>query len=151
MFTCPNTICGTQIVGKGRLCVTSFFYKYETSTTYPLYETTQHFILKNDWCLWVQSTLPTTRLYPQSGYNQKIYSIKLCNAEPQQLDMHLTTPYFVLCLIFVHIGFSTLYMPDSVTRFTKILPLWQNFNNLCVIYQSIFIIWKNVKPPFGTF
>ena len=59
-----------RIVFKGRLWVTSFIYKYKTSTTYPLYETTQCFILINKWCSWVQSTLPTICLYPQSGYDQ---------------------------------------------------------------------------------
>ena len=29
----------TRIVGKGGFWVTSFIYEYETSTTYPLYET----------------------------------------------------------------------------------------------------------------
>ena len=37
--------------------------------TYPLYETTQHFVLINKWCLRVQSVLPTICLYPQSGYD----------------------------------------------------------------------------------
>ena len=37
----------TWIVGKGGLWVTSFIYKYKTSTTYPLYETTQCFVLIN--------------------------------------------------------------------------------------------------------
>ena len=41
-----------------RLWVTSFIYKYETSTTYPLNETMQCFKLLNKWCLWVQSALP---------------------------------------------------------------------------------------------
>ena len=59
----------TRFVGKGRLWVTSFIYKYKTSTTYPLYEATQCFVLINKWCLWVQSALPTIRLYPQSGYD----------------------------------------------------------------------------------
>ena len=36
--------CGTRIVGKGRLWVTSFIYKYKTSTAYPLYETTRCFV-----------------------------------------------------------------------------------------------------------
>ena len=39
--------CWTRIVGKGRLWVTSFIYKYKTSTTYPLYETMHRFILLN--------------------------------------------------------------------------------------------------------
>ena len=59
----------TQIVGKGTLWVTSFIYKYKTSTTYPLYETTQCFVLINKWHSWVQSALPTIHLYQQSGYN----------------------------------------------------------------------------------
>ena len=37
----------TRILGKGGLWVTSFIFKYETSTTYPQYETTQCFILIN--------------------------------------------------------------------------------------------------------
>ena len=61
--------CRTQIVGQGGLGVTSFIYMYKTSTTYPLYETTQHFVLINKWRSWVQSALPTIRLYPQSGYD----------------------------------------------------------------------------------
>ena len=60
----------TRIVGKGGLWVMSFIYKYKTSTTYPLYETMQCFVLINKWRLWVQSTLPTIGLYPQSGYDQ---------------------------------------------------------------------------------
>ena len=35
----------TRIVGKGGLWVTSFIYKYKTSTTYPLFETMQYFVL----------------------------------------------------------------------------------------------------------
>ena len=35
------------IVGKGGLWLTSFIYEYKTSTTYPRYETTRHFILIN--------------------------------------------------------------------------------------------------------
>ena len=63
----------TWIVGKDRLWVTSFIYKYKTSTTYPLYETTWRFVLINKWCLWVQSALSTIRLihnlpYPQSAF-----------------------------------------------------------------------------------
>ena len=54
-------------VGPG-LWVTSFIYKYKTSTTYPLYETTQCFVIINMWCLWGQSALPTIRLYPQSDH-----------------------------------------------------------------------------------
>ena len=62
----------TRIVRKGRLWLTSFIYKYKTSTTYPLYETTWCFILINKWCLWVKSTKPTICLFPQShGYDQK--------------------------------------------------------------------------------
>ena len=34
-----NLIRRTQVEGKGRLWVTSFFYKYKTSTTYPLFLT----------------------------------------------------------------------------------------------------------------
>ena len=45
----------TWIVGKGGLWVTSFIYKYKTSTTYPLYETTWRFILLHKWHSWVQS------------------------------------------------------------------------------------------------
>ena len=37
----------TRIVGKGGLWVTSFIYKYKTSTTYPLYETMRCFVLIN--------------------------------------------------------------------------------------------------------
>ena len=37
--------CRTRFVGKGGLWGTSFIYKYGTSTTYPLYETMQCFIL----------------------------------------------------------------------------------------------------------
>ena len=37
----------TRIVRKGRLHVTSFIFKYKTPTTYPLYETTRHFLLIN--------------------------------------------------------------------------------------------------------
>ena len=33
-------------IGPG-LWVISFIYKYETSATYPLYETTQHFVVIN--------------------------------------------------------------------------------------------------------
>ena len=62
----------TWIVGKDRLWVTSFIYKYKTSTTYPLYETTWHFILINKWCLWVHSKLRAIRLYMQSRYNHFI-------------------------------------------------------------------------------
>ena len=68
--------CQTWIVGKGGFWVTSFIYKYETSTTHPLYETTRHFILINKWPLWGQSTLPTISLYPQSGSDQ-------CKTEPR--------------------------------------------------------------------
>ena len=63
-------LCRTQIVGKGGLWVASFIYKYKTSTTYPLYETTQSFVVINKWRSWVQSALPTIHLYPQSGYDQ---------------------------------------------------------------------------------
>ena len=38
-----NFLSWTQIVGKGRLWVTSFIYKYKTYTTYPLYDTMQCF------------------------------------------------------------------------------------------------------------
>ena len=48
-------------MGKGRLWVTSFIYKYETSTTYALYETMQHFVQINDAC---EYNLP----YPQSAF-----------------------------------------------------------------------------------
>ena len=64
----------TRIVGKGGLWVMSFINKCETSTTYHLNETTQHFVLINKLCLWVQSAfthnlpLPTTCLYPQSAF-----------------------------------------------------------------------------------
>ena len=51
-------------MGKGWLWVISFIYKYETSTTHPLYETTQCFILINKWYSWVQFTLPTIRVQP---------------------------------------------------------------------------------------
>ena len=37
----------TRIVGKGGLWVTSFIYKYKISTTHPLYETMQCFVLIN--------------------------------------------------------------------------------------------------------
>ena len=40
-------VCWSRIVGKGRLWVASFIYKYETSTTYPLYETMRCFVLIN--------------------------------------------------------------------------------------------------------
>ena len=40
-------LCWTQIVGKGGLWVTTFIYKHETSTTCPIYETTQCFVLIN--------------------------------------------------------------------------------------------------------
>ena len=58
------------------LWVTSFIYKYETSTTYPLYETTRRFVLINKWHSWVQSALPTIRFFPQSGYDQHISSFR---------------------------------------------------------------------------
>ena len=49
----------------------SFIYKNKTSTTYPLYETTRHFILiKNDFC---EYNLP----YPQSRYDLKNYPNEL--------------------------------------------------------------------------
>ena len=51
-------------VGKGGLWVTSFIYKDETSTTYPLCETMPCFVLINKCCSWVQSALPTIRVCP---------------------------------------------------------------------------------------
>ena len=59
----------TRIVRKGRLHVTSFIFKYKTPTTYPLYETTRHFLLINKGRLWVPSALRAIHLYVQSGYN----------------------------------------------------------------------------------
>ena len=56
----------TRIVG-------NIIHKFKTSTTYPLYETMQHFVLINKWCSWVQSALPTIRLYPQSRYDQFLH------------------------------------------------------------------------------
>ena len=66
----------TRIVGKGGLWVMSFIYKYKTSTTYPLYETTWRFVLINKWHSRVQSALPTICLYPQSRYDWFISCLK---------------------------------------------------------------------------
>ena len=47
-------------IGPG-LWVTSFIYNYETSITYPLYETTRHFVL--------MTFVSTICLNPQSGHD----------------------------------------------------------------------------------
>ena len=80
-FSAPY--CLTRIVCKVRLWKTSFIYKYETSTTYPLYERTQCFIQIND-ILEYNFTLPTICLYPQSAFthnpgttHQIIYLVQL--------------------------------------------------------------------------
>ena len=50
--------CIIFYVGPG-LWTTSFIYKYETYTTYHLYETTRYLITINKWRSWVQCVLPT--------------------------------------------------------------------------------------------
>ena len=87
-----NFLHWTRIVCKGRLHITSFIYKYKTSTTYPLYETTRCFILINKWRLWVQSGLHAIRLYMQSAFtcNLPLHAIQV-----QQffiIKMHLSVP-----------------------------------------------------------
>ena len=64
-------ICRTWIVCKGGLHVTSFIYKYKTSTTYPLYGITQHFVLINKWHLLAQSARRAIRLMCNLGTSQK--------------------------------------------------------------------------------
>ena len=65
-------------MGKGGFWVTSFIYKYKTSTTYPLYEI-RDICTNKKWHLWVQSALATIHAYPQSGYDQKIAKIEIQN------------------------------------------------------------------------
>ena len=61
---------GPGLWGKGGLWLVSFIYKYERSTTYPLNEATQCFILINKWCLWAQSTLPTIWVRPLNDWQK---------------------------------------------------------------------------------
>ena len=35
--------------------------------------------------------------------------------------------------------------PSSVTRFGKILPLWQKFTSLWQIFEGLFLIWQNAE------
>ena len=37
---------------------------------------------------------------------------------------------------------------DSVTRFGKISPLWQNFKTLWESLEGLFSIWHNCKPTY---
>ena len=75
--THPDYYHRTLIVGKGRLWVTLFIYKYETSTTCPLNETTQRFVLINKWCLWVQSAC--LKILKQNLVKTfKHFSFKIC-------------------------------------------------------------------------
>ena len=39
----------------------------------------------------------------------------------------------------------------SVTRFGKILPLWQNFETLWLFFEGLFLYWANFEPNWANF
>ena len=39
----------------------------------------------------------------------------------------------------------------SVTRFGKILPLWQKFSSIWQIFNGLFLIWQNAEPTLAIF
>ena len=82
-------------MGKGGLWVTSFIYKYKTSTTYYLYETMQWFVLKNKWHLWVQSALPTSAFTHNPG-TTKYFVCKMAFMCISCICRLLVWRYFVL-------------------------------------------------------
>ena len=38
---------------------------------------------------------------------------------------------------------------SSVTRFGKILPLWQRFTSIWQFFDSLFLIWQNAEPTLA--
>ena len=47
-----------------------------------------------------------------------------------------------------HFGFKS-SSPSSVTRFGKILPLWQKFTSLKQIVDGLFLFLQNAEPTLA--
>ena len=118
-------------MGKGGLWLTSFIYKYKTSTTYPLYETMRCFVLINKSHLWVQSAKPTIRLYPQFGYD--LFFIYLFFFKHSPRPASIRHPVFV----------SPTFVPGYF--------LFPQINLLCLsIYVALGILSKTIPTYVGT-
>ena len=44
-----------------------------------------------------------------------------------------------------------IYRRISVTRFGEILPLWQNFESLWLLFEGLFCIGQNFEPNWAHF
>ena len=76
-----------RFVGKDGLWVMSFIYKYKTSTTYPLYETMQRFVLINKWhrmSITHNPPLPTIQVQP--------FHKSMCSWSIKLVDKQLARP-----------------------------------------------------------